>query len=368
MASLADLKPRGGLDNLTVYETGKPLEEVAREQGLEPDGLVKLASNENNLGPSPLAIEAMRLEVERMHLYPDGGAFYLREALASHLEVEGDMLLFGNGSNELIEFLGHLFLQPGTNLVMSQCAFIVYKLVGDLFGAETRMAPMRDFTHDLDAMTGLVDENTRLVFVANPNNPTGTRVDNEKLKAFLENLPGHVLPVIDEAYIELMEPQETPDTLGWLRDMRPMVILRTFSKAYGLAGLRIGYAVSQPEVIRWLGKFRQPFNVNAMAQAAARAAVEDQSHVAQTRVLAHEGLAYFAQAFAELGLETVPSSANFLLVKTGEGRRRFQELQSRGVIARAMDGYGLPDWLRITVGTEGENLMAVQALKGVLGL
>jgi len=366
MGSLEALKPRDGLDSLTVYETGRPLEEVAREQGLDPAGLVKLASNENNLGPSPAAVEAMKREASRMHLYPDGGAFYLREALAEQLGITPDMLLFGNGSNELIEFLGHLFLQPGTSLVMSEQAFIVYKLIGDLFGAETRQAPMQNFTHDLDAMAALVDDTTRLVFVANPNNPTGTRVDNAALQAFLETLPPHVLPVVDEAYIEMLEPADRPDTLTWVNGSRPLVILRTFSKAYGLAGLRLGYAVAHPELIRWLGKFRQPFNANAMAQAAALAAVNDTAHIERTRVWVREGLTYFDHAFADMGLETVPSSANFILVKVGEGRRRFQELQAKGVIARAMDGYGLADWLRITVGTAEENQRCVQAIQEVL--
>jgi len=204
--------------------------------------------------------------------------------------------------------------------------------------------------------------------VANPNNPTGTRVDNGALKRFLEELPPHVLPVVDEAYVEMLEPGDAPETLVWLREMRPLVVLRTFSKAYGLAGLRIGYAVSQPEVIRWLGTFRQPFNVNAMAQAAALAAIEDHAHVQHTRILVREGLDLFERAFAEMGLETVPSYANFLLVKTGEGRRCFEELQAKGVIARAMDGYGLPEWIRISVGTEGENYIAVRAIQEVLGL
>ena len=366
MQGLDALVPREGLDRLMVYETGRPLEEVAREQGLDPAGLVKLASNENNLGPSPRAVEAMQREASRMHLYPDGGVYYLREALAAHLGVSPDMLLFGNGSNELIEFLGHVFLKPGTNIVMSQSAFIVYKLVADLFGAETRMAPMHYFTHDLDAMAALVDDETRLVFVANPNNPTGTRVEPEALRRFLQALPAHVLPVVDEAYIEMLAPEEAPETLKWIQAMRPLVVLRTFSKAYGLAGLRIGYAVSHPEVIRWLGKFRQPFNVNAMAQAAALAVLGDQDFVTQTRDWVRRGLTYFEEQFSAMGLETVPSHANFLLVKTGNGRSCFQALQSKGVIARAMDGYGLPDWLRVTVGTETENVRAVQAIREVL--
>lgn len=366
MCSFADLKPRQGIDDLMVYEPGRPLEEVAREQGLQPDTLIKLASNENNLGPSPKAIQAMREAAPLMHLYPDGGNFYLRKALAQKLGITPDMLIFGNGSNELIEFLGHVFLQPGNNLVMSQSAFIIYKLMADSFGAETRMAPMQHFTHDLDAMRALVDAQTRLVFVANPNNPTGTRVDADALKSFIDALPAHVLPVLDEAYVELLAPADQPNSLDWVKSGRPLILLRTFSKTYGLAGIRLGYGVAQPELIQWLGKFRQPFNVNAMAQAAALAAIDDDAHVEDTRRCIEEGLTYFENACAALGLETVPSCANFLLIKTGEGRKMFQALQRRGVIARPMDGYGLPDWLRISVGLPHENHRAMEILRELL--
>jgi histidinol-phosphate aminotransferase len=363
MSDLSQMKPRRGIDELLVYEPGRPLEEVAREHGIPPDTLVKLASNENNLGPSPKAVTAMRDAAARMHLYPDGGAFYLRASLAAKLGVSPEMLIFGNGSNELIEFLGHVFLEPGLNIVMSQSAFIIYKLVAETFGAEARMAPMHDFTHDLEAMAGLVDDNTRLVFVANPNNPTGTRVDNEALKSFLEALPPHVLPVLDEAYVELLAPADQPDSLRWIHESRPLILLRTFSKTYGLAGLRLGYGVAHPELIQLLGKFRQPFNVNAMAQAAALAAIEDEDYVQRTRDCIRDGLEFFERSCAELGLETVPSCANFLLIKTGEGRKRFQQMQARGVITRPMDGYGLPDWLRVSVGTEIENQRALDVLR-----
>ncbi|MDF3128362.1 histidinol-phosphate transaminase [Kiritimatiellaeota bacterium B1221] len=366
MSNTSALLPRPGIDTLMVYEPGRPLEEVAREQGLHPSELIKLASNENNLGPSPKAVTAMREAASQMHLYPDGGAFYLRNALAEKLGISPDMLIFGNGSNELIEFLGHVFLQPGTNLVMSQSAFIIYKLVADSFGAETRMAPMQNFTHDLEAMAACIDENTRLVFVANPNNPTGTRVRNADLKSFLDALPPHVLPVLDEAYVELLDPAAQPDSLSWVKAQRPLILLRTFSKTYGLAGLRLGYGIGSPELINWLGKFRQPFNVNAMAQAAALAAIQDEAYVQQTRGCIQEGLAFFEQTFKELGLEAVPSFANFILVKTGNGRAVFQALQKRGVIARPMDGYGLPDWLRISVGLPEENQKAMTILKEVL--
>lgn len=363
MEGLKHIRPRKGIDALGVYEPGRPLEEVARELGLDPAALVKLASNENNLGPSPKAVEAMREAAPRMHLYPDGGAFYLRRALAEKLGLNPDQLLFGNGSNELIEFLGHVFLEPGTNIVMSECAFVIYKLVASAFGAETRAAPMQNFTHDLEAMAALVNDQTRLVFVANPNNPTGTRVENAALKQFLDQLPDHVLPVLDEAYVELLPEEEQPASCAWVGGDRPLMVLRTFSKTYGLAGLRLGYGVCHPGVITLLEKFRQPFNINAMAQAAALAALEDDAYVRRTREWVREGLDFFETSFAQMGLETVPSCANFLLVKTGNSRGTFEALQRRGVIARPMDGYGLSDWLRLSVGTPEENQRAVDCLK-----
>lgn len=360
------LLPKPGLESLMVYEPGRPLEEVARAHGLKPSELVKLASNENALGPSPKAVEAMRSAAEKMHLYPDGGAFYLRGALSEKLGVPADHLLFGNGSNEIIEFLGHVFLGPGTNLVMSQAAFIIYKLVADSFGAETRMAPMKDFTHDLNAMLGMIDEETRLVFVANPNNPTGTRVDNAALDAFLDRVPEHVLVVLDEAYVELLPPEEQPPSLDWVKEGRQVLVMRTFSKTYGLAGIRLGYAVGAPSVLGLLNKFRQPFNVTAMALAAAQAALKDDAYVEQTRALVRDGLAYFEAECQGLGLEIVPSVANFLLIRTGAGRKHFDALLAKGVIVRPMDGYGLPEWLRVTVGTRRENERFIEKLKEVL--
>ncbi len=364
MADLTALKPRSGTDKLGVYEPGRPVDEVARELGLDPNHMIKLASNENAWGPSPAAVEAMRDAALQMHLYPDGGAFYLRKALAEKLGVDPEMLIFGNGSNELIEFLGHLFLEPGCNAVMSDRAFIMYKLIAALFGAEARPAPMADgFTHDLDAMRALVDEQTRLVFVANPNNPTGTKVRPEPLKAFIDSLPEQTLPVLDEAYIELLPPAERPDAIAWLKEDRPLLILRTFSKAYGLAGLRIGYGIGDAGLIRWLEKYRQPFNCNAMAQAAALASIQDDAYENLIRERTRASLIQLEEGCAALGFDVVPSSTNFLLVRTGESRKHFQALQKLGVVVRPMDGYGLREYVRITVGTEQENLRALAALK-----
>jgi histidinol-phosphate aminotransferase len=355
------------ISKLGAYEPGRPIEEVARELGFEDvDEIVKLASNENALGPSPLAIKAMKAAARSMHIYPDGGAFYLRRALARKLGVEMDEILISCGSNEAIVFLGQTFLGPGTNIVMADRAFVVYKLVAAGFQAETISVPMRNFTHDLDAMLAAITPQTRLVFISNPNNPTGTMVDGAAIDAFLRKVPDHVAVVLDEAYIELLTPDRQPDTLRYVREGRNVVVLRTFSKTYGLAGLRLGYAVAPKEAIRLLDRVRQPFNVNAMAQAAALAALEDVDYVERTRRLVADGLGYLGRAFRKMKLEAVPSVANFVLVRTGRGREVFERLQREKVIVRPMDGYGLPEHIRVTVGTRSENRMFVEALRRVL--
>lgn len=362
------MMPKDYIAGLKVYEPGKPIEEVARELGFDDlAALVKVASNENELGPSPLAMEAMQKSVSEMHRYPDGGAFYLKKKLAKHLDVTPEQLLFGAGSNELIVFLAHVFLGPGTHLVMGAEAFAVYFLVAALYGAEAVRVPMPEHVHDLDAISAAISDETRLVAICNPNNPTGTMVEPEALDRFIENLPDHVVALIDEAYFELMPEERKPDVLKHIRAGRKnVVVLRTFSKAYGLAGLRIGYAVAHPELIELLNKVRQPFNVNAMAQAAASAALDDREHIEQTRATVAQGLQFFEREFAALAIKTVPSGANFILVKTGRGREIFQELQKREVIVRPMDPYGLPDYIRITIGTPEQNQKVIAALKDVL--
>lgn len=356
------------LPGLGVYEPGRPIEEVARELGIEdPESIDKLASNENALGPSPLAIEAMRDAASRMHLYPDGGAFRLRRALAEKLGVESGNLLVGNGSNELLELLGHVFLGPDTNIVMSSRAFVVYRLIAALCEAKAVAVPMQGFTHDLKAMKKAVTPETKLVFIANPNNPTGTMVNGKIIETFMKDVPDHVVVCFDEAYIELIPPESQPDTLAYVKEGRNVVLLRTFSKTYGLAGLRIGYAVAPPDCIDLLQRVRQPFNVNAMALAAAEAALKDDAHVEKTRALVVEEQAYFAKALQAYRIPHVPSVANFLLVKVNDGRKVFEAMQEKGVIVRPMDGYELPDYVRITVGTREQNERCVEVLAAVLG-
>lgn len=352
---------------LGVYEPGRPVDEVARELGFKnADAILKLASNENSLGPSPRASRAMRQAVARMHYYPDGDAFYLRHKLARALGVEPGQIMVGNGSNEIIEFLARVFLHPGANIVMADRAFVVYKLIALAARAEAVMAPMKDYTHDLDAMLRAITPATKLVFIANPNNPTGTMVSNATLARFMARVPGHVVVVLDEAYIELVPPRKQPPALDYVRRGRNVVVLRTFSKTYGLAGLRIGYAVAPPDCIKLIQRVRQPFNVNAMALAAAEAALDDRAFVARTRRMVAAGLRQFEKGFAALGLRYVPSMANFILVEVGRGRELFQALQREGVIVRPMDGYGLPDHVRITVGTVAENRRCLAALAKVL--
>lgn len=364
------MKTNEWISSVPVYEPGKPLEEVARELGFDDIAdIIKVASNENELGPSPRAIEAMKAAAADMHRYPDGGAYYLKEKLAEKLGVQPENLLFGNGSNELIEFLGHVFLGPGANLVMSEGAFVVYRLVAALFNSEAIAVPMKNFTHDLDAMLAAVTPETRMVIICNPNNPTGTAVSPEQIDVFLDKLPDHVLAVFDEAYFELMPDDQKPDLIEKIKAGREnLIVLRTFSKAYGLAGLRIGYAVGHENLIKALNHVRQPFNVNAMAQAAAFAALDDEEHITRTRDINFQGLEFFVQEFPKIGngLEFVPSFANFILVKTGRGREVFAELQKRKVIVRPMNGYGLPDWIRITVGTPEQNARVISALREVV--
>jgi histidinol-phosphate aminotransferase len=354
---------------LAIYEPGRPIEEVARELGFTSEEVIaKLASNENALGPSPLALKAIRDAAEKMHRYPDGGAFYFKQALAAKLNVKPDQIMVGNGSNELIELLGHAFLAPDAGIVMADRAFVVYRLVADLFQAKTVAAPMKEFTHDLDAMLAAIRPETKIVFVGNPNNPTGTMVGQDDIDRFMDRAPSDVIVCFDEAYIELLPPDAQPDVLKYVRENRNVVALRTLSKTYGLAGLRIGYAVAPAACIALLNRVRQPFNVNAMALAAATAALDDVAHVEKTCEMVQAGIAFLQAEFGRMGLSYVPAVANFILVEVGKGREVFEAMMHEGVIVRPMDGYGLPHHVRVTVGTPRENEKCVEALQVALAL
>lgn len=351
---------------LVPYEPGRPIEEVAREMGLNPDEIVKLASNESALGVSRLAKRAMKKAVDEMFLYPDGGGYSLRSKIAGRFGVEQGNVILGNGSNEILEFIGHAFMGEGKNIVVSEYAFIVYRLTAKMFGAEIKEVPTRkNFTHNLTEMAKAIDENTSVVFICNPNNPTGSMVTAAEIRKFMDKVPEDVLIVFDEAYAEICLGR-MPDTMKYVVENRNCIVLRTFSKAYGLAGLRVGYGIGPKPIIDALQKPRQPFNCNRMAQIAAEAALDDQGFVRRCRALYRKGKAYMEAEFQQMGLEFVPTSANFILVKTGQGRTVFQELQKRGVIIRPMDGYGLPEWVRVNFGTIEENKIFIEKLKEVL--
>jgi histidinol-phosphate aminotransferase len=350
--------------DLVAYEPGKPIEETARELGLDPASIVKLASNENPLGPSPLAQKAMKSAIADSHIYPDGGGFRLRSAIAESLGLDLTNVVLGNGSNEIIELLCHTFLNRNTSLIAAEHAFVVYKLMATLFGAHYREVPDPGFTHDLDAMADAINADTRLVFIANPNNPTGTMVGQEAIDRFMDRLPDHVVAVFDEAYIEF--PDNAPDTLRYVKEGRNACVLRTFSKLHGLAGLRVGYGLAPAHLTSLLQKARQPFNVNSMAQAAAIAALADTEHMERTRQINREGMTYLYQVFDNLGLTYIPSHANFILVRTGNGDEVFRAMLAQGVIVRAMSSYKLPDWIRISVGTAAQNQRCAEVMKEVL--
>jgi histidinol-phosphate aminotransferase len=369
-----DQKPKLKLNpfikNLPVYQPGRPIEEVARELGLPLDGIIKLASNENPFGPSPLAQAAMQKALAGVNLYPDGNAFYLKQKLAAKLGVKPANLILGNGSNEIIEFAGHALLEgrgiATADVVVSQYCFAVYPIVTALFGANLITVPAKNYGHDLPAMLRAITPRTRIVFVANPNNPTGTLAPREEVIRFVNDVPDDVLLVMDEAYIDFLD--DPLDLVPLVRQgAKPnLILMRTFSKIYGLAGLRIGYGIGHPEFVAALEKIRQPFNTNLLAQTAALAALDDAEHVRKTRLNNFAGLKFFEQAFRNLKLESIPSAANFILVRVGKGQKVFEAMQKQGVIVRPMGGYQLPEWIRITVGTPQENERCLAALKTAL--
>jgi len=346
--------------DLHAYQTGKPIEETARELGLDPATIIKLASNENPLGPSPKAIDAIRHAATHAHIYPDGAGYRLREAIAAKFQLGMDNVILGNGSNEIIELLCHSFLNPRASLIAAEHAFVVYKLMATLFGAQYIEVPDPGFVHDLDAMAAAITPDTRLVFIANPNNPTGTVVSQEEIDRFMARVPDHVVVCFDEAYHEFLE--NAPDTLQYVRQGRNVCILRTCSKVHGLAALRIGYGLTSPAVAAVLQKARQPFNTNQIAQDAALAALSDDDHVRRTCDLNREGLAFWENALTTRGLHFVPSVANFILVEVGDGDALFAAMLRRGVIVRAMRSYKLPGWVRISIGTMPQNERALEIL------
>jgi histidinol-phosphate aminotransferase len=363
MSSILDYA-NPALRDFKAYQPGKPIEETARELGAAADDIIKLASNENPFGPSPKAISAMRDALQCAHLYPDGGGFYLAQALSTKLGVPRDHLIFGNGSNEIIEFLGHAFLRAGDEIITSEHAFVVYKLVAKVFGAKTIETPSPDYRHHLDAILNAVTPHTRLIFIANPNNPTGTLLSQAEIDGFMSRLPENIIAVFDEAYFEYVD--NPPDTLRFVQEGRNVVVLRTFSKIAGLAGLRIGYGMACPGLIQILQKTRQPFNTSNIAQTGALAALADAEHVSATKRLTSEGRDYLQQKFGELKLRFIPSAANFVLVNVGDGGAVFKALLQKKIIVRDLKGYNLPEWIRISIGTMEQNRKCIAALQEIL--
>ena len=339
------------------------MDEVEREYGIS--GAAKIASNENPFGPSPKAVQALSQRLHQLHLYPDGDCFYLKRVLAPKLGVTPEQILVGNGSNELIELAVRTFMQPGDEAVMAHQAFVIFRLVVQAAGCIPKVIPLREFTHDLEAIAGAITPKTRLVFLANPNNPTGTIYRRDEWEAFLRMVNPEVLLVVDEAYFEYVRDPEYPNSLSY-HEGQTILTLRTFSKLYGLAGLRIGYGVASEELVGWMNRVRQPFNVNAAAQWAAIAALEDEDHMRRSLELNRDGMDYLERELDRLGVEYVPSQANFLLIRVGNGQKIFTKLLPRGVIVRSMDGYDLPEHIRATVGTQDENIKFIRELKGVI--
>jgi len=354
------------LKDLPVYQPGRPIEDVARELGLPASSIIKLASNENPLGPSPAALSAMQRALANLNLYPDGNAFQLKQKLAAKLGITSAHLSLGNGSNEIIEFVGHALISVGSEVVVSQFCFAIYPLVTKIFSANLVIVPARKHGHDLSAILNAITPKTRVLFVANPNNPTGTAVSKTELLTFADKVPANVLLVLDEAYIEFLD--DSVDFVGAIRDGKRVnvLLMRTFSKIFGLAGLRIGYGIANPELIAALEKVRQPFNINSIAQAGALAALDDEEHVRKTRANNSAGLKFYEAEFRKMNLEFLPSAANFVLVRVGDGQQVFERMQKQGVIVRPVGGYQLGDWIRISVGTPAENERCLLALTSAL--
>ena len=346
-----------------AYVPGKPIDDVARDLGLDPAGIIKLASNENPFGPSPQAVAAAKRAIEQGQFYPDGGCYALRQDLARH-HPAAEQFVIGNGSNEVIEFLGHVFLNPGDEVVMGRPEFVVYRLVSLLFDARPVEVPLLNFRNDLGALARAITPRTKLVVVSTPNNPCGTAHSPAELLAFVRGLPPHVICVVDEAYGDFAD--QAPDIRPLIAEGRNVVGLRTFSKVYGLASLRIGYGYASAELATLLDRVRQPFNVNAVAQAAAAAALADVEFARQCVHETRSGLRRLEAGFQALGLEYIPSQANFSLVQVGDGARVFEALQRKGVIVRPVKNYDLPGYIRVTVGTAEQNERFLRELAAVI--
>ena len=360
------MEPRASVKNLIPYVPGKPIEELERELGIRD--AAKMASNENPLGPSPLAKKALSEHLSKVNLYPDGGCFELRRKLSEKLGVPEDTIIIGNGSNEVIEIVARTFLEPGDEAIYGRHAFIVYPIVTQALGCSHVVSRMPDLTHDLRDMLSLITEKTKIIYIANPNNPTGTIVRRDEFEWFLEKVPRNVIILVDEAYFEYVDDPGYPDTLLYHSTRESLVTVRTFSKVYGLAGLRVGYGVASREAVSYMDRVREPFNVNSAAQAAACAALDDEEHVARSRELNREGKEYFREKLGELGVRYTESHGNFVLVDLERDPMPVYEALLRdGVITRPVGGYGLKTHLRISLGLGRENEKFIESLGRILG-
>ena len=348
---------------IAPYQPGKPIAELAREMNLDEASIIKLASNENPLGVSPLAQEAIRAVLGELGRYPDGNGFELKQALCRRYGVKADQIVLGNGSNDVLDLAARAFLTPADEAVYSQHAFAVYPLAVQAIGARGIEVPAKDYGHDLDAMSKAVTNKTRIVFIANPNNPTGTMVAAPALEAFIARVPAHALVVLDEAYNEYLEPHLRVDTPRWIQKYANLVITRTFSKVYGLAGLRVGYAFASPQVADLMNRVREPFNVNSLALAAAAAAVDDVDFIRKSYELNREGMKQMTEGLARLGLAYIPSFGNFVSFRAPNAGQVFQRLLAAGVIVRPIAGYGMPEHLRVSIGLSSENSRFLEALE-----
>ncbi|MEW5008683.1 MAG: histidinol-phosphate transaminase [Cycloclasticus sp.] len=356
---------------LLPYQPGKPIDELERELGLT--NIVKLASNENPLGPSLLVKQAIEKSIDEVSLYPDGNGFALKQALANKHGITSEMITLGNGSNDVLDIIARVFLNEGREAIFSEYAFVVYAIATQAVNATARVAKAKPlggddaYGHDLATMAELLTDKTAVIFIANPNNPTGTWLDPAELETFIASVPKHIVVVLDEAYCEYLQPETAFDSMQWLAHFPNLIITRTFSKAYGLAGLRVGYAVSQPAVADLLNRIRQPFNVNSIALAAAEAALSDQAYIEQSRELNQQGLQQLADGFDRLGLAYIPSVGNFICVEVGGNSADvYQGLLKQGVIVRPVAAYNMPRHLRVSVGLAEQNIALLEALEKVL--
>ncbi|RLB11118.1 MAG: histidinol-phosphate transaminase [Deltaproteobacteria bacterium] len=356
---------RSGIEQLVPYPPGKPIEELERELGIT--GSIKLASNENPLGPSPKAMDAIKEKLSTLNRYPDGSGYYLKSSLSQKLGLPLDQIILGNGSNEIIELTIRTFLNPGEEALQPFPTFLVYEKIVRAAGGKMISIPLKNFNIDLDSLKRAIGPHTKVVFIANPNNPTGAALSQKDLMAFLQDIPEHLIVVLDEAYIEFVTDPEVANGLNLLEHHPHLVVLRTFSKLYGLAGLRIGYGFSSKKIIDYMNRVRQPFNVNSLAQTAALAALDDEAFVQRTLELVRDGLKQLATGLKQMGISFMPTHTNFLLIKTPlGGKATYERMLREGVIIRAMDSFGLPDHIRITVGLPEENIRFLKAFQKIL--